>query len=860
MGNFTTEPSDTLFGAEIDMAPIGTRIPTPPPPQTASIRSSSAESYLTDLQGLDLSPSLPQDAWGPSITNQESNIRSEIPAGEAQVSSNERERKSRKEKDDDVKPATSVKAEKNESSHETAAAPAQPSRGQSPVRQTAQMLLAQLLASSFVQSDPDLARNVAQLQAQFRLSQPLQSATSSREVLAAQNASAIVATDSQAPSIPETSQSTPAVQDQSATSNQSSSVSPGIPGPTRHGLTYQRPTVKLPKPEKTEGAAQDRGNVTTSSTITPTARPSVAARLEDMQRTWTESIEAALGNIPPIRGDLRDSEYSNPFFHGRLVGARPIPEQGQGIIGNHNLPAGQQRTRNGSLSSSVTNLSSQATIRPFASPKNRVNEERALNDLLHTKSNSQKDANALSLQLENIHLKDRREKPTAKVDSKRNTSPVKLVTVAELTERYAKKPSSEPKTKEQARAAQTQSFANLPDTNVAPQVVEQSRVARRLNGVPLEEVPYPFATRSVKPRAQNNEWFSLTSTSTPSMTATAPATTVTSSASSRSLASNIARVRDIPSYPDNAITRQYAQAGRLSPTHVSTQGTVQRTPAPAPRQSTLSPQAASFVAPQTSRSTASSAPTVSATSSVFSGNMNASRWGDAPAPTVRQASARAQQASSPATNTPGPAIGGNMHSSRWGDNPQTAVSQTPAQTEEASAAAMSTFSRDVLGTTWGTMNDVEITRTLPQSRAPASGTRNQAVGGGVAASRWNPSTAPLDADIHGLRPDHSRPARENALPIHAPREIVTDPGIGDTSELFHNYSRPHEHILPPFLRGDLPPTDPGEAVRRQYGHQFVHLPENTSQENQPIVRSTTKSLTGSDVSNSRQELVRGRRL
>ncbi|MCJ1244449.1 hypothetical protein MMC30_001647 [Trapelia coarctata] len=905
----TAEPSGTLFGAEIDMAPIGTRIPTPPPPQTASIRSSSAESYLTDLQGLDLSPSLSQDAWGPNATEHESGTRAEIQASEAQVSSNEREGKSRKADDDAVKPDASVKAENKESSHQTSVTQTQPARGQSPVRQTAQMLLAQLFASPDVQSDPDIAQRVAQLQTALGLLQPPRSATASREVSAAENASATAAAGSQVPTTLGTSQSVSVVHNQPATSNRLSAVVSGTTGTIRVGLTNERPTVKLPKLDKTKTGTQDHRNLTTGTAETnltansPTttasssspARTGFAGHLQNMQQTLAESIEAALGNIPPIRGDLLDSEHSNPFFAGHVVNGRPVREQGRGgIIGNHLLPTGPQRARNTSLSSSATNLSRQATIRPheersignrrlsqsFVSPTKRINAERVPIDRPHTKANAREDANALPSQFENLHLKDRREKPTAKADFKRKASPVKVVTVSELTERYAKMPSSDLKTEEQARSPQRQLYTNHPVTNVAPQAGEQSPVARRLNGVALEEALYPFATRSVQPRAQDNEWLSLTSTSTPSVTATAPvrssaaaapAMTASSSVSSRSPAGSNAQVRDTPNFPDNAITRQYAQAGRSSQTNAPTQGSAQQTPVTAQRQSTLSPQAATFVAPQTSRSTAStatnvlggdiaasrrndscpSAPTVPAASSVFNGNMTASRWGDTPTPTLSQTSAGGQQASTTATNALGVAFSGNMNASRWNDDAQSTVSQAPAQIEEAPAAAARAAHRGILGTSWSTENDVQITRAPPQPRVSASGTRNQAVGGGVAASRWNPNTDP------------GRPTRENALPIRAPRGRVTDPGIGDTSELFQTYRRPVVHDIPAFLTGDVPPTptDPGAAVRVQYaGPQLRTLPHYTGPENQPIGRSISKSLTGSDVSPSRQESVRGRRL
>ena len=843
------------------MAPIGTRVPTPPPPQTVSIRSSSAESYLTDLQGLDLSPSLPQGASALSVTDQQASPRVGNQSGEAQVSPNDREVRPAKKEDSAVKQDISVSLEKSESRHQTSSSSDPSGHEQSPVQVTAQRILAQLLASPDVQSSPDLARNIAQLQTVLGLLQPSRSEE------------------------------------------------------TRSNAQSQRPTVKLPKSEKTEAVTLNRGNLNTDSAqanptgmspatrVPPSSptRPGFAGRLQSMQRTLT-GIDASLDDIPPIRGDLLDSEYSNPFFAGRLTIKRPTHStHGRGHIGDHLLPSGpqqtdQQRTRNGSLSSSATILSSQATIRPheqivigdrrssqsFVSPTRRINAERASVDRLHANFNGQRDENALSSQPD-LHLKDSREKCTANADSNLKSSQAKGLSVSELTGQFAKKPSFQPKTEVQDHSTHTQP------------AIEQPPVARRISGVPLEDIPYPFATRSVGPRAQNNGWLSLTSAPTPSVTATAPVGTLATATTSRSSASSSARVSETANYPDNAITRQYAQAARSSPTNAPTQDSAQETPAPTQRQSTLSPQAATLVGPQTLRSTAS---TIPAARTVFGGNMTAPRWGDTPAPSVPEASARGQQALTVATNAPGQAIGGNMTASRWGDTPaptvpqtsarglqastaatnalgiafggnmnasrwnddsQSTISQAPVQAEEASAPATNAFGRGVLGTTWSTINDVEIIRTAPQPLPSSSGTRTQTVGGGVAASRWNPITANRDA-THALQEDTGGRARGNALPIRAPREIVTDPGIGDTTELFLNYHRPYTHVVPAFLRRDGPIPDPGAAVRRQYGVQFMTLADYAGQENQPLRRSSTKSHSGSDVSPSRQETVRGRRL
>jgi len=998
----STAQPDTVFGDEIDFAPIGTRIPTPPPPSTASLRSGSASSsYLNDLQGLDLSPSLQEEPWGARLNDQETNVRAENPADEEFMTSNDNTGKSSEKDQGSVKPDSSVKVEKNESRRSTSSVQVQPSRGGSPVRMTAQALLAQLLALPSIQSSPEFAQNVAQLQSRLgRLGQTTQSPTSTREASTAQNAPETTATGRQAPPTAQSNQSIPIVYNQPATSNQSARALSNsgrinvylhdqravvtIPSSwdTRSISQTQRPTVNLPNPTIAQSSTQERGNLTAglaqadSTRTAPTARASTSSlamtgyvgRLQDLHNTLTESIDVELSNIPPIRGDLRDSEYSNPFFRGALTIGRPMHEQGPAIIGNHLLPAGRQRTRNPSLSSSTTNLSSQATARPheessfgnrrsnqpFGSPQKRSN----------THANSQADTIGLSLQLESLDLNYSRKNASAKdqfkpvqekADLKQKTSSGKVYTISQL---LAAQPGPKDTTQYPTHSGQTQQPIDRRTTDVVPAAVEQPPVARRLNGVPLDEARYPFTTRSVEPRPQTNEWLSLTSAQGQSAT-TAQAVNVASSthprtvssaginssitivpavaaAGSHSIAGSDAQVRETPNYPDNAITRQYAQAGQSSSASNVTQVCAQQSSAPARRPSILSPQAAAFRVPQTSPSTASTASNVlssdmtksrwsetpaptslqtsargqqastatgNASGRAFGGDMTASRWSDTPAPTIPQISARGQQASTATTSsranvsggsmaasrwsdTPAPTVpqnsargqqvptatataparvfGGDMNASRWNDNAQSSIPQARAQTQHVSATATSEYGRGVLGTSWNTANDVEITVAPTQPRARSTTTQNQATGGGIAASDWNPNVASRAAAI-ALDQAAARPARGHAVPTRAPREIIdiSDPGIGDTTALFHNYNRPYRHQVPAFIldtASAAPETDPGAAARRQYGMDSTPLADSTGRVNQPMGRCSAKSVAGSDVSNSRQEQVHGRRL
>lgn len=952
----TAQP-DPVFGDEIDFAPTGTRIPTPPPPSAASLRSGSASSsYLNDLQGLDLSPSLQQEPWEASVNEQETSIRTETPADEERMTSNDNTGKPSEKDQGSVKPDSSVKVEEDESRRSTSSAPVQRNRRGSPVRITAQALLAQLLALPSVQSSPDFAQNVAQLQSQLgRLSQFTQSPTNAREVSAAHNAPEATATGRQAPPTAGSNQSIPIVHNQPTTSDQSAralsnsgrinvylhdqrAVVP-IPssGNTRSISQTQRPIVNLPNPANTQSSTQERGNLTAgfaqeySLRTAPTARASSSSsamtgyvgRLQELHNTLAESIDTELGNIPPIRGDLRDSEYSNPFFHGALIIGGPVHEQGPAIIGDHLLPAGRQRIRNPSLSSSTTNLSSQATIRPheessfgnrrsnqpFVSPSKRSN----------TQANTQADITGLSSQLESLDLKDSHKIASAKeqskpvhekADLKQTTSSGKVYAISEL---LAAKPGPKDATQDRTRGGQIQPPFNRRTADVAPAAVEQPPVARRLNGVALDEARYPFTTRSVEPRPQTCEWLPLTSAQGQSATA-AQEVTVASSTNARTVSSagintsttiapaaaanglrstagSDVQVRETSNYPDNAITRQYAQAGQSSFTSNIAPASAQQSSASARRLSILSPQAAAFRVPQTSRSAASSA------SNVLSGDMTASRWSDTPAPIIPQISASSRQALTAATNSPanvsggsmaasrwsdspaptipqalaratatapGRVFGGDMNASRWSDNAQSTVLPARAQTQHVSATATSEYGRGILGTSWTILNDVEITVVPTPPRALATATQNQATGGGIAASDWNPNVASRVAAI-ALDQASARPARGHAVPIRAPRETIdtSDPGIGDTTILFHNYNRPYRNQVPAFIldtASAAPEINPGATARRQYGMESAVLADNTGRENQPMGRSSTKSVAGSDVSSSRQERVHGHRL
>lgn len=997
-----TAQSDPVFGDEIDFAPTGTRIPTPPPPSAASLRSGSASSsYLNDLQGLDLSPSLQQEPWEASVNEQETNIRTETPADEECMTSNDNTGKPSEKDQESVKPDSSVKVEEDESRRSTSSASVQRNRRGSPVRITAQALLAQLLALPSIQSSPEFAQNVAQLQSQLgRLSQFTQSPTNAGEVSAAQNAPEATATDRQAPPTAGSNQSIPIVHNQPTTSDQSAralsnsgrinvylhdqrAIVP-IPssGNTRSISQTQRPIVNLPNPANAQSSTQERGNLNAdfaqeySLRTAPTARASTSSsamtgyvgRLQELHNTLAESIDTELGNIPPIRGDLRDSEYSNPFFRGPLIIGGPVHEQGPAIIGDHLLPAGRQRIRNPSLSSSTTNLSSQATIRPheessfgnrrsnqpFVSPSKRSN----------TQANTQADITGLSSQLESLDLKDSHKIASAKeqskpvhekADLKQTTSSGKVYAISEL---LAAKPGPKDATQDRTRGGQIQPPFNRRTADAAPAAVEQPPVARRLNGVALDEARYPFTTRSVEPRPQTYEWLPLTSAQGQSATAaqevtvaSSPNARTVSSAGintsttivpaaaangSRSTAGSDVQMRETSNYPDNAITRQYAQAGQSSFTSNIAPASAQQSSASARRLSILRPQAAAFRVPQTSRSAASSAsnvlsgdmttsrwsdntaptgpqtsargqqastaspnasrrafggdmtasrwsdtpapiiPQISASSrqaltvatnspaNVSGGSMAASRWSDSPAPTIPQALARGQQAPTATATAPGRVFGGDMNASRWGDNAQSTVLPARAQNQHVSATATSEYGRGILGTSWTTLNDVEITVVPTPPRALATATQHQTTGGGIAASDWNPNVASRAAAI-ALDQTSARPARGHAVPIRAPRETIdtSDPGIGDTTALFHNYNRPYRNQVPAFILGTAsaaPEINPGPTARRQYGMESAVLADNTGRENQPMGRSSTKSVAGSDVSNSRQGQVHGHRL
>ena len=944
------EQPDTLFGEEIDSAPIGTRIPTPPPPATASLRSSSADSsYLNDLQGLDLSPSLRQESWGPSADQREISITAGIQAGGEHMNTSDGVARVPKEEDGATKPDTSMKVKKNGTSDATAAPPAERSRSGSPAQQSAQALLTQLLALPAIQSSPQLAQSV---QAAYELLRTTQSAAGAREAPTALNPLATVATGPKSPPMIGSGQSIPIVHNRSVTTNQSAATAPSS-GRINVYLPSQRTTVAVRSSGRTSSSAQDQGNPasgsaqanlrTSASTPRPSpvpwARTSFAGRLQELQQTWTENIDTQLGSIAPIRGDLRDSDYSNPFFHGVLAINRLTHEQGPAIIGDHLLPAGRARTRNGSLSSSTTNISSQATIKPheesnfrnrrsnqsslspkkptglekaptsrllaqtssridtdaLTSPKKPTGSEKVSNSRLLAQSNSRIDTDALTSRRENLHLKDSHDYHAAKEHFKtaqtkpelrKKQSSGKIYTVSEL---LATKPGLGPKTKDPPRAAQPQASTNLPATIVPPIAVEPPRVTRPLKGGTLDN------------------WLSLTSTprssaTTPvvSSTPAAPAITITSSspragsssqasastttkpaaaaATSSSLAAGNAQARDAPNYPDNAITRHYAQAGQGSVSNTSTQGSAPQKSSPGSRKSALSPRAVSFALPPVSRPTTSthnvlsgdvtasrssdsraSTPTAN---NVLSGDMAASRWSDAPVPALPRSSARNQQTPIAAVNPLSRVLGGDMNASRWNDDAQPTVSPNPAHIQEETAAAAERESRrGILGTSWSTVNDVEITAIPTRPRAPSNRAQSQVIGGGVGASNWNPN-ATSRAAASALQQDSGRPARANALPIRAPMEniIQTDPGIGDTTELFRNYNRPHRHRLPAFLADDSPADDPGAAVRRQYGIESSPVAENPGRENQPLGRSVAKSNSGSDVSSSRQEQGRERRL
>lgn len=952
---------DPVFGDEIDFAPTGTRIPTPPPPSAASLRSGSASSsYLNDLQGLDLSPSLQQEPWEASVNEQETNIRTENPADEECMTSNDNTGNPSEKDQESVKPDSSVKVEEDESRRSTSSVPVQRNRRGSPVRITAQALLAQLLALPSVQSSVEFAQNVAQLQSQLgRLSQFTQSPTNAREVSAAQNAPEATATDRQAPPTAGSNQSIPIVHNQPTTSDQSArarsnsgrinvylhdqrAVVP-IPssGNTRGISQTQCPIVNLPNPANAQSITQERGNLSAgfaqeySLRTAPTARASTSSsamtgyvgRLQELHNTLAESIDTELGNIPPIRGDLRDSEYSNPFFRGALIIGGPVHEQGPAIIGDHLLPAGRQRIRNHSLSSSTTNLSSQATI--------RLHEESSFGNRRSAKEQSKP-----------VH---------EKADLKQTTSSGIIYAISEL---LAAKPGPKDATQDRTRGGQIQPPFNRRTADVAPAAVEQPPVARRLNGVALDEARYPFTTRSVEPRPQTYEWLPLTSAQGQSATAaqevtvasstnarTVPSagintsTTIVPAAAangSRSTAGSDVQVRETSNYPDNAITRQYAQAGQSSFTSNIARASAQQSSASARILSILSPQAAAFRVPQASRSAASSASNVlsgdmttsrwsdntaptgpqtsargqqpstaspNASRRAFGGDMTASRWSDTPAPIIPQISASSRQALTAATNSPahvsggnmaasrwsdslaptipqalvrgqqaptatatapGRVFGGDMNASRWSDNAQSPVLPARAQTQHVSATATSEYDRGILGTSWTTLNDVEITVVPTPPRALATATQHQTTGGGIAASDWNPNVASRAAAI-ALDQISAHPARGHAVPIRAPRETIdtSDPGIGDTTALFHNYNRPYRNQVPAFIldtASAAPETNPGAAARRQYGMESAVLADNTGRENQPMGRFSTKSVAGSDVSNLRQDQVHGHRL
>ena len=721
-----------MFLPEIDSAPMGLRVPTPPPAGRLGLQSHSVEPYSKDLQGLDLSPEIPQ----------EEEHHAEKVEMEKKL---DRKIEAMKGREGLEHHGTTVAHTKLPQHHEGAArqstrmpniptmAPQQMSSveqiesgsSSSTVLLSSQAVLDQLLK---LKLSPAVASSIAELQAAVRAEQVKQ-VPSDRQVHSNRSIEQSTVT---------TGVARPKEEPQKTAVDQTTKIT---------DITNPSQTVSI------KNVSRSISEVSRAERTPHTRLPYTVVTRRTVLEPGHESLVTRGRDAIPLGGTLQDSDHS-------IISSQPTSaalhsdNNSAAIIGEHILPNGWMRKRDANQYSVINATISQGTIR--GETIGATSQASAV-----PSHSSISDPEVINQRKNYLLLRGAVEQPTvgrtSSVSSVEQSAQHKpsLGRAHGVSELLATKPhgSSALATK-RSESKEYQTELNKQWAGAAEQLKEEK------SAKDIAELMERIQRIEQSSTSMNQH---MSSPITVTVSAQVPAQTLASAPAATPIASvsNPAtklRVRDVPYIPDNAAARQYSRHE-------------QRTASPVSR-------------------------------TKVTGSLGVS----APATSSRSRDNIPTESSSRVAHTPA------LTQNTFQSNDMTTFGQTiampaavtsPIHTTAKDRGPIRAFESDATTSNWESKPEVRITASPTRACAPATGAKDQVIGGSVGASMWSNTARSRGlgvslgeprqglAEVAGNNFNRGRAPTRDARPARSSGAVLsTDPGIGDTSTLFKKYERP----------------------------------------------------------------------